>query len=80
MHACMHAFWLFSFERCNGLLGAQPNNNQCIEMQLMKRFIDDNEHLELLSYAKNVDHADVFYDAVAGHAQEFYSVVGDMTT
>ena len=73
----LHAFWLFSFERYNGLLGAQPNNNRSIEMQLMKRFIDDNEHLELLSYAKNVDHADVFYDAVAGHAQEFYSVIGD---
>jgi hypothetical protein len=23
----LHAFWLFSFERYNGLLGAQPNNN-----------------------------------------------------
>ena len=43
----------------------------------MQLIINDNEHLELLSYAKNIDHADVFYDAVAGHAQEFYSVAGD---
>ena len=43
-------------------------------MQLIKRFVDDNEHLELLSDAKNIDHADVFYDIVAGHAQEFLSV------
>ena len=61
----LHAFYLFSFERYNGLLGAQPNNRS-IEMQLMKQFMDDNEHLELLS---EVDHANVFYDAVAG---EFY--------
>ena len=73
----LHAFWLFSFERYNGLLGAQPNNNRSIEMQLIKRFIDDNENLELLSSAKNVDHAEVFYDVVAGRAQEFLSVVGE---
>ena len=72
----LHTFWLFSFERYNGLLGIQPNNNRSIEMQLIKRFVDDNEHLELLSDAKNIDHADVFYDIVAGHAQEFLSVVG----
>lgn len=46
-------------------------------MQIIKRFIDDNERLELLSEAKNVDHADIFYDVVAGHAQEFLSVIGD---
>ena len=45
-------------------------------MQLIKRFIDDNENLELLSTAKNVEHAEAFYD-VAGHAQEFLSVVGE---
>ena len=72
----LHTFWLFSFERYNGLLGIQPNNNRSIEMQLIKRFVDDNEHLELLSDAKNIDHADVFYDIVGGHAQEFLSVVG----
>ena len=73
----LHTFWLFSFERYNGLLGIQPNNNRSIEMQLIKRFIDDNEHLELLSDAKNVDHADIFHEVVAGHAQEFLSVVRD---
>lgn len=73
----LHAFWLFSFERYNGLLGAQPNNNRSIEMQLIKRFIDDNENLELLSSAKNVDHAEIFYDVVVRQAQEFLSVVGE---
>ena len=37
-----YEFWLFSFERCNGLLGNQPNNNRLIEPQLMQRFLLDN--------------------------------------
>ena len=35
-------FWLFSFERYNGMLGNQPTNNRAIEEQLMKHFIRDN--------------------------------------
>ena len=31
-----------SFERCNGLLGNQSNNNRLIEPQLMQRFLLDN--------------------------------------
>ncbi len=36
-----HGFWLFAFERYNGILGSVPNNNRCIELQLMKRFVAD---------------------------------------
>ena len=35
-------FWLFSFERCNGILGKQPTNNRDIESQLMERFLREN--------------------------------------
>ena len=35
-------FWLFSYERYNGILGHQPSNNKLIEPQLMKRFLQDN--------------------------------------
>ena len=35
-------FWLFSFERYNGILGKQPTNNRVIEPQLMQRFLRDN--------------------------------------
>lgn len=38
----MQEFWLFSFERYNGVLGKQPNNNRAIELQLMNRFLRDN--------------------------------------
>ena len=42
-------FWLFSFERFNGLLGNEPTNNRSIELQLVNRFIRDSAHLQLLS-------------------------------
>ena len=44
----MSTFWLFAFERFNGILGDEPTNNRSIEIQLMKRFLKDNSHLELL--------------------------------
>ena len=48
----MSSFWLFSFERFNGILGDQPTNNRSIEVQLMRRFMDDNSHVHLVSVAK----------------------------
>lgn len=44
----MSSFWLFAFERFNGILGNEPTNNRSIEIQLMTRFLKDNAHLELL--------------------------------
>ena len=41
----VHSYWLFSYERYNGILGSQPNNNKNIELQLMKRFIRDGHAL-----------------------------------
>ena len=38
----LHSFWLFAFERYNGILGSMPNNNHGIEIQLMKRFLREN--------------------------------------
>lgn len=35
-------FWLFSYERYNGILGNQPNNNRLVEPQLIQRFLRDN--------------------------------------
>ncbi len=34
----IHSFWLFSFERYNGILGNIPNNHRSITMQLMRKF------------------------------------------
>ena len=38
----VYAFWLFAYERYNGILGSQPSNNRSIETQLMNRFLKDN--------------------------------------
>lgn len=34
----IYSFWLFSFERYNGLLGAVPTNKRNIELQMFRRF------------------------------------------
>lgn len=44
----LHSFWCFAFERYNGILGSMPNNNRCIESQLMKRFLSESQ---VLSYS-----------------------------
>lgn len=38
----IYSFWLFSFERYNGLLGNIPSNKKSIELQIMNRFCRDN--------------------------------------
>ena len=38
----VYGFWLFSFERYNGILGHLPTNNRCVEIQLLERFLEDN--------------------------------------
>ena len=70
----IHAFWVFSFERYNGLLGKQPNNNKAIEIQLMRRFLRDGMHLDLLQGGKSQDLHETFYDIVGKHAQSFDSM------
>ena len=45
----VQSFWLFSFERFNGMLGKQPHNNKSIEVQVMRWFLHDSQlmHLQL---------------------------------
>ena len=39
----VYAFWLFSFERFNGVLGNYTTNNKNIEVQLMRKFINQQK-------------------------------------
>ena len=39
----VYAFWLFSFERYNGILGSYKTNNRSIEIQLMRHFVQEME-------------------------------------
>lgn len=60
----LHGFWLYAFERYNGILGALPNNHS-IDVQIMKRFVTDSVthsaalprdyHDELLPFFPSVD-------------------------
>jgi hypothetical protein len=65
------SFWCFSFERFNGLLGDLPTNNRSIELQVMKRFISDNSHFQLLSHSQA--YKTNFPLAITDHASQFYS-------
>ena len=40
-------FWLFSFERFNGVLGKLPHNNRSIEVQMMRRFLSDTNSMRI---------------------------------
>ena len=68
-------FWLFSFERFNGLLGNEPTNNRSIELQLVNHFIRDSAHLQLLSSisSNEADATCVLSRAVLDHALNFTS-------
>ena len=37
----VYGFWLYSFERYNGLLGSYHTNQKSIEIQVMRKFLDD---------------------------------------
>jgi len=39
----LYAFWCFSFERMNGILGNLPNSNRQIEPELMRRLMFDKQ-------------------------------------
>ena len=40
-YGSVYGFWLFSFERFNGILGSVPTNNKNIEIQLMQHFLQN---------------------------------------
>lgn len=68
------AFWLFPYERYNGVLGDEPTNNHSIELQLINRFIEDNCYLRLLHNIPDSSVCDFFCSVVANHAFQFGSV------
>ena len=60
----LHGFWLYAFERYNGVLGSVPNNNHSIELQLMSRFVWENE---VLSSSLPLDFFDEFAPLLPKH-------------
>ena len=53
----IYSFWLFAFERYNGILGNMPTNKKNIEQQIMKRFCRDSF---VLNFTRPNQYADAF--------------------
>lgn len=43
----VYSFWLFSYERYNGILGNIPTNQKSVEVQLMRKFLRDNAAINM---------------------------------
>ena len=43
----VYAFWLFAFERMNGIMGSFHTNNRSVSVQLAQRFLDSKEYAPL---------------------------------
>ena len=59
-----HSFWLFPFERYNGLLQSQPTSNRSIELQLMRHFQTDNLNIHIHHEAQQWPNAEHFLQAL----------------
>ena len=81
----LHGFWLFAFERYNGILGSTPNHNHSIKVQLMQRFVRDAELVSMpLPDEFSTDLKPLFpnkvSDSASGSLRETLLPQGDMTT
>ncbi|PKC55578.1 hypothetical protein RhiirA1_446785 [Rhizophagus irregularis] len=48
-YGLLYAFWCFSFECMNGILGSLPNSNRKIESELMRRLMFDKQIKNIIS-------------------------------
>ena len=48
----VYSFWLFAFERLNGILGSYQINNQDISVQIMHTFVDSLQAYQLSLYCR----------------------------
>ena len=86
LHECvldyglLHEFWLFPFERFNGILGQIPNKNKSIEVQMMKRFLNE-QYVSATStpqefrsdFAEFLDHSHELVGSVATTFRESFT-------
>ena len=74
----LHGFWLYTFERYNGVLGSIPHNNHSIEVQIMRRFLQDNETFNAVLPTNEFacDFKDIFPDNKTGIPGSLGDTVG----
>ena len=71
----LHGFWLYAFERYNGILGSAPTNKRSIEIQLKDHFVHDSSVMseqlplefqeEFKRHFSSVSHSSQFVGSVA---------------
>lgn len=54
----IHNFWLFSYERYNGILENFPSNNRSLEIHLMQRFIQECSLYSAYNTLPDIYHSD----------------------
>ena len=59
-YGSVYGYWLFSFERYNGILGSFHTNNREVEVQLMRRFLTMSA-LDDLKYSMPPDFQEFFH-------------------
>ena len=82
----IYSFWLFSFERYNGMLGSYKTNQRSIELQLMRRFMSDLQlhnttipeecvSTEDLDFLVANDNAGTLMDTTSLHSARYLEIV-----
>ena len=58
-YGSIYGFWLFSFERYNGILGSYQTNSKTVEIQIMRKFMMSGS-LAHMQYSLPVEYKDLF--------------------
>lgn len=58
-YGSIYGFWLFSFERYNGILGSYHSNNKTVEIQVMRKFMTSGT-LANMQYSLPAQYSDHF--------------------
>ena len=83
-HGPVYSFWLFSFERYNGILGAIHTNNHSVEVQMMRKFIASKQLGSMMRSTdlSSVDFVQMLqdYNTKRGNAFELTSIYEHFAT
>ena len=61
-YGSIYGFWLFSFERYNGILGSYQTNNKTVELQIMRKFMASTS-LSNMQYCLPAEYQEFFVDS-----------------
>ena len=62
IYGSIYGFWLFPFEKYNGILGNYQTNKRSVEIQLMRRFL---RHTDILNHLPPGDFTEIFKETLS---------------